>query len=121
MPSEYCEYILDLLAPLRGVSSRRMFGGYGLFRAGLMFGIIIDDVLYFKTGNGNRRDYEELGAEPFRYARQGKSVALSYWNVPATVIEDENHLIDWAEKACAVARLTSGSKKSAKKRSKTVS
>lgn len=104
MASEYCDYVIDLLAPLRGVTARRMFGGYGLFRGGLMFGIIIDDVLYFKVSAKTQSEYEALEAQPLRYGRKGKSVALSYWNVPAAILDDEDLIIAWAEKACATAR-----------------
>ena len=111
MSREYCDYILDLLAPLRGVTARRMFGGFGLFRGGLMFGIILDDVLYFKVGDATRSEYEKRAAEPFRYARQSKTVALSYWNVPAAVLDDEERFIDWAGQACQTAREARDGKK----------
>ncbi len=41
-------HVLDLLAPWAEVNARRMFGGIGLFAHGLMFAIIIDDVLFMK-------------------------------------------------------------------------
>ena len=104
MSREYCDFVLDLLLPLGGVSARRMFGGFGLFKSGLMFGIIIDDVLYFKTGGSNRAAYEAAGTEPFRYAAKGKSVTLSYWSVPAEVLDDSDAALAWADKACRAAR-----------------
>lgn len=96
MSREYCTHILDMLSPLGGVSAKRMFGGFGLFKSVLMFAIIIDDILYFKTGDSNRTDYETAGAEPFRYAAKGKTVTLSYWQVPAEALDDETTLLEWA-------------------------
>lgn len=90
MSREYCDYILDQLAPLPGISAKRMFGGFGLFRQGLMFGIIIDDVLYYKTAASNRADYEAAGSEPFQYEAKKKTVTLSYWTVPAVALDYED-------------------------------
>lgn len=103
MSREYCDYILDQLAPLPGISAKRMFGGFGLFRQGLMFGIIIDDVLYYKTASGNRAEYEAAGSEPFRYETKKKTVTLSYWAVPALALDDEDILLEWTRAACAAA------------------
>ena len=38
-PSNFTEFLLELLAPLGPVSARRMFGGVGLFHGGMMFGL----------------------------------------------------------------------------------
>ena len=35
-----------------------MFGGSGLFRNGVMFGLISSDALYFRTGDNSRVDFE---------------------------------------------------------------
>jgi DNA transformation protein len=104
MPREYADHIVDILSPLRGVSARAMFGGFGLSRNGLMFGIIVNDTLYFKVTGTNRADYEAAGAAPFVYQAKGKRVAMSYWNVPAEAFDDEETLLAWAEKACSAAR-----------------
>jgi len=104
MSREYCDYILDELTPLRGVTAKKMFGGFGLFKGGLMFGIILDEVLYFKTGTSNRADYEAAKMEPFQYAAKGRTVTLSYWQAPPEALDDADTLILWAEKACLAAR-----------------
>lgn len=114
MSREYCDHILDLLSPLRGVSARAMFGGYGLYRSGLMFAIIVDDALYFKVTDLNRADFEAAGSEAFQYQSKGKAVTLSYWNAPPEALDDESTLLDWAEKSCRAARENRDSK--AKKR-----
>lgn len=43
--SEFVKYLLELLAPLTGVRERKMFGGYGLFKEDLMFGLVSDVTL----------------------------------------------------------------------------
>lgn len=110
MNNEYCDYLIDLLAPWAIVTAKGMFGGYGLYRHGQIFGIVIDDTLYFKVGDLNRADYEAAGSEPFTYEAKGKRVAMSYWQVPAEVLEDSETLCSWAEKAYAVACATKKTK-----------
>lgn len=115
MSREYCDYILDQLSPLGGVSAKRMFGGFGLFRSGLMFGLVLEDTLYFKVGAETEKFYTDAKSEPFRYERAKKTVALSYWNVPAAVLDDTEELVSWARQACQTA-LTAQAKKPAKRK-----
>jgi DNA transformation protein len=61
---EYLAYLLELLAPLHA-TSRAMFGGFGIYRNGLMFALVADDQLYAKVDASNKADYEEAGSQPF--------------------------------------------------------
>ncbi len=66
-PSHLTTFLLDLLAPLGPVSARRMFGGVGLFHAGMMFGLVARDELFLKVSDANRPNYEAAGEAPFSY------------------------------------------------------
>lgn len=101
---EFVSYLIDQLAPFGAVSPRRMFGGHGLFRDRLMIGLIADETLYLKADDACRADFEAAGAVPFTYLRAGKRVALSYFSVPAEVLDDRDALSSWAEAALAAAR-----------------
>lgn len=102
---EFVAYILDILAPFGDISARGMFGGYGVYKEGLIFGIIVDDTLYFKMSEANRKIFEEAGSHPFTYQRKDtKPVTMSYWEVPLTVIEDQEQCVAWAEAAYEVAK-----------------
>lgn len=101
--SESLMLISESIQSLGPVKTKRMFGGYGLFLDGLMFGLMADDVLYFKVDDGNRGDFEAAGLPPFVYQRQGKSIALSYCQAPAEVFEDSELAIAWASGAVAAA------------------
>ncbi len=113
--SGFADHVADLLEGFGPVSARRMFGGYGLFHEGLMMGLIASDVLYFKVDERSRSAYEEAGSRPFSYERktQAKPAQLSYWEVPADLLEDPDGLADWAREAYAAALRV---RKSAKKR-----
>jgi len=42
--SDFVEYVLEPLAPLKNVRARKMFGGYGIYQESVMFGLVADDV-----------------------------------------------------------------------------
>jgi DNA transformation protein len=102
--SEYLDYTLELLAPLGQITSRSMFGGYGIYRDGVIFAIVIDETLYFKVTADNQADYMQAGSQPFTYSKSdGKTATMSYWEVPLEVLEDQDQLLAWARKAYATA------------------
>lgn len=112
----YKEFLLDQLAPFGPVSIRRMFGGAGIFRDGLMFALVADDTLYLKVDATNQADFEAKGMQPFTYLRKSKPASLRYYEVPAEILEDPQDLLPWAEKAFAVALAASRAKSPSKRR-----
>jgi DNA transformation protein len=108
--SEFIDLILDLLEGFGQVSARRMFGGHGIFREGLMFAIVADDVLYLKADDDNRAEFTGRGMQPFYYEKQGRQQMISYYQVPEEVFDDAAEMCAWAQQAYAAA-LRSGSKK----------
>ena len=99
--NDYLEYLLDLLEDWGGVTARRMFGGAGLYKSGKMFGLVADDVLYLKVDDSNRYQYERAGSRPFK-PYPGKPVTMSYWEVPAEIMEDSQLLTLWSERSLAI-------------------
>lgn len=104
--SDYLNYVLDQLSSLEELRSRRMFGGYGLYRGDVFFGIISKDALYFKVGAGNLADYQARGMRPFSPYADRPQVSLSYFEVPAEVLEDADECREWARRAIAAAMAT---------------
>lgn len=87
--------VYDLLEGVPGITSRAMFGGWGIYKDQVIFAIIIEGELYFKVDDSNRAEFERLGSHPFTYAKKdGKQVTMSYWLVPETVLEDREKLFD---------------------------
>ncbi|MEZ5651022.1 MAG: TfoX/Sxy family protein [Burkholderiaceae bacterium] len=97
--SEFADHLHELLAGFGAVDIRRMFGGQGVFRDGLMFGLIADDVLYLKTDAANLAQFEALDLEPFSYVRQGRVASLSYRRAPDVCLEDRQQAVHWAQLA----------------------
>ncbi len=114
----FAQYVVeDLFAYLSDVSARAMFGGYGIYRSGVMFALIADGELYFKISNEQKEKYAGLGSRPFVYTKEGKPYEMLYYFVPEEV-QENNHLFrQLAEDAYELA-LQKTSKKTAKKTSK---
>jgi len=102
--NHYVDYILDILSPIGGIKARKMFGGYRIYKNGIFFALIAEDVLYFKVDDSNRADYESHGSKPFTYeGKSKKTVVMSYWQVTEDILEDHNELALWVAKALKVA------------------
>src|SRR3989338_9672092 len=95
--NSFVNYVLhDAMQGIRGVTARAMFGGYGLYKDGVVFGIIADDELYFKVDEKNLPSYKQHGSQPFTYeGKNHKMIAMSYWVVPAEILEDREPLAKW--------------------------
>ena len=115
MNNEFLRYVLDQLRGLGVVTSRKMFGGAGLYLDGTIFALIAYDTLYFKVDDSNRSDFEAAGMEPFR-PFEDTSYVMSYYEVPIDVLEDNDELVSWARNALAAARRAPAKKKKARKK-----
>jgi DNA transformation protein and related proteins len=115
LSADFHSYVLEQLALLRGVSSRRIFGGVGLYWDGLFFGLIDDDVLYLKVDDSNRSDYTARGMDAFRPFKDKPLYSMTYFEVPAEVLEEAELLVRWARKSCAVALTSRAATRSARK------
>ena len=111
----YKTYVLDQLQPGSPVIAKAMFGGIGLYRDGVFFGLMADDSLYFKVDESPRADYEQVGARPFEPYGEG-SYSMQYYEVPAEVLEDHESLRAWADTAVAAARRSATAKKKSPRR-----
>jgi DNA transformation protein len=115
----FVEYTLELLEPLGPVQARAMFGGWGVYHAGRMMGLIVEDRLYLKTDDTTRPVFEAAGGEPFIYdpGNGRKPVAMSYWTPPADASDDAHALLPWARRAVEAALRAAQKKSAVKKKS----
>ena len=105
---EYLEYVLEQLAGVGRVTSRRMFGGVGLYCDDVFFALISGDALYLKVDDSNRADYVGRGARQFmpfpdRPGRGKLHSGMSYYELPADALEDAEECVAWARRSVAVA------------------
>jgi DNA transformation protein and related proteins len=102
----------DLFAPFGKIVVRRMFGAEGLFRDGLMFGIVYRERIYFKTNEDSRQAFIVEGASPLYYEfKSAEGVLTSYYELPDRLYDDPDELTEWARAAFAVARNKSAAKR----------
>ena len=91
------ELLFEKLASIEGISSKRMFGGHGIFSKGKMF-CIIDSKgqAFLKADDSSRTDFEEKGS-----IKHGR---MPYYTVPEDVFNNTEKLILWAKKAIQIAK-----------------
>lgn len=102
--SAYLDYVLEQLAGVPRVTWRRMFGGVGIYSGGLFFALIANDLLYLKVGDANRAEFVSRGMGPFRPFPEKSQYSMSYYEVPADVLEDADELALWAHRSLEIAR-----------------
>ena len=100
---EFLDYILDQLSAWGGVTVRKMFGGAGLYRDGLMFGLVADDVLYLKVDETTQDKYVAAGSAPFK-PYPNKPAMSSYYEIPPDILENPEELIEWADESLSVQK-----------------
>lgn len=111
----FIAFVEDALAPVGGITPRRMFGGAGLYCEGVFFAIVSGDVLYFRTDEAGREAFEAEGMEPFRYDTKARQVTVgSYYRAPERLFDDPDELVAWARTAIAIARREAAAKTTAK-------
>lgn len=88
--------MLEALGPVGDLSSRSMFGGFGLFESGTMFAIVDSGGrLYFRVDSDTQVRYEDAGSQ--------KHKPMPYFEVPVDVLDDDPRLLEWAREAADVA------------------
>lgn len=100
----FAEFVLEQMAEIPGIGKRAMFGGFGIYRDGLMFALVADEQLYFKANDHLADDFTALGLQPLMYESKGKAVSLGYYQAPEAVFEESDQMREWSDKAyqCAL-------------------
>lgn len=114
--SAFADFVLEQMADLPDVAKRAMFGGFGIYRGGLMFALIAQEQLYFKASDFLAEEFITLGLPPFVYASKERSTTLNYYLAPEAVFEDAEQMVLWSEKAYQCAVRAAKAKTAPKKR-----
>jgi len=73
----FAEFLREQLAPLGRVTMRRMFGKTGVFRDGVMLGMVTENTLYFRVDDQNREIFKEARSlPPLNYGKKGRTIVL---------------------------------------------
>ena len=101
--SEFVDNLEEVFTLLGPISSKRMFGGYGIYHDGLMFGLVADDVLYLKADKKSENLFIDLGLSPFEYEKNGKKMKMSYFLAPEEIYDDPETAREWGVRAFEAA------------------
>lgn len=99
----FLDYIKEVLEPFDPLIYKSMFGGYGIYKNGIIMAIIADNELYFKADSEAAKYFESCGSEPFMYQGKHKAITMPYYLVPQETLEDINVLKYWFSLAVAAA------------------
>lgn len=110
---EFNQYVTeDILGHFEGITSRAMFGGYGLYLPDeqygkIMFGGIIEDQLFVRSDDEHKDFLVAEGAEQFIYVghkSHKKPSAMPWWFVPEHILEDKVKLDHFVEEGFEIAK-----------------
>lgn len=94
---------LELLDDLGRISSRKMFGGAGLYAEGVMFALIADEEIYLKATGDFANTLADRGSGAFIYDGKGKPIRMSYWRMPDAALDDPEEAVALARQALICA------------------
>ncbi len=105
MDKEYITWLEDVFSIVPDVTMRKMFGGVGIFRHKLMFGLALSSGgVALKADEHTIPDFQAEACEEWYYERSdGKATKMGYWYIPERILEEPEILNQWAMKAFEVA------------------
>jgi DNA transformation protein len=98
---EYIEYVKELCEPYGGCEFKKMFGSIGIFKDGVSFGGVMENVFRLKVDDTNRADYEAYNMAGWQVP--GKKMVMQYYQVPIEIMEDKEALMSWMDKSYTLA------------------
>ena len=95
------DFIIDQLEGIGAFSPKKMFGGVGFFKEGIMFALLGNGIFNLRVDESNVEDFTTYGMKRFLATEEKKG--LPYYEVPVDILEDKDQLTRWALKAYEVA------------------
>lgn len=101
---EFVTYLNDLFSVVPDTQIRRMFGGVGIFRHGLMYALATSDGrIALKADEQTVPGFRAENCSEWTYEMRGSSKPMGYWYMPERLADDPDDLRDWALNAYEVA------------------
>ncbi len=84
------DHALELFAGVGELTTRKMFGGLGIYHEGQIFAIIMSDETIMLKGQGAMMDkFSTLGMARWSYQRPGKAEThMPYWALTDDMLDD---------------------------------
>ncbi len=109
-------WVREHLADLGPIEIKPMFGAASVYADGLIFALLDDGVIWLKADDENRAALEAAGARQITYAsKDGKVMAMPYWSLPDSALDDADEAVRWARSSLEAARRKAALKKPRKR------
>ncbi|SHH24308.1 TfoX/Sxy family protein [Marivita hallyeonensis] len=93
---EQIAFVRDLFRDVPGVTTRKMFGGLGIYSEGTIFALIgPGDAIMVKARGDLADQLAAEGAEQWT-TYEGKTVNMPYWILPDAALDDPDEACRWA-------------------------
>ncbi len=99
---EQIEMVRDLFAGVGPITTRKMFGGLGIYTDGTIFAVLMSDGQLKLKGAGKMVEtLDAEGWERWTYTRDGSDTVRSmpYWSLPDALLDDPDEASAWAKRA----------------------
>jgi DNA transformation protein len=107
--------IREMFEALGSVTIRRLFGGKGIYRDGLILAIDFSDEILLKADAVSAPLFDAAGARQWTYeGKAGKRVLMPYWSIPDEALDDPEMLTKWVGLAFEAALRAGAARRRAK-------
>ena len=109
-------WVQEALAPLGQVTMRRMMGGASLYLDVIVFAILDEDRIWFKSDAESDAVWDAEGCERFAVTfKDGRVDTMNYRRAPLDVYDDPEAMQSWARLALEAGLRSAAKKKPRKK------
>lgn len=109
---QLAEELAHRLAEIGDIESKRFFGGYALYHAGVQFAMVMKGSVYFHVNDATRIKYQQQQAQAFHYVSKSKDIIVNrYFEVPVNPLESDAELVAWAREAILTAEIKTPSRR----------
>lgn len=91
------ELFLEKTASIDGITSKKMFGGYGIFHQGKMFAIVDSKGNLFLKADGQLKE-ELLTGGGEQHSR------MPYYSIPEARLEDFDKFLQWVHSSIEISK-----------------
>ncbi|MBL1142864.1 MAG: TfoX/Sxy family protein [Proteobacteria bacterium] len=97
--SEFINFLHEVFSSFGLITTRKMFGGFGIYHDSLMFALVANDTLYLKADDSTKQNFIDKDLPPFEYNKGDKKVQMSYYLAPEEIYDDPDEAVYWARLA----------------------
>ncbi|WP_284877373.1 TfoX/Sxy family protein [Brevundimonas sp. MEB006b] len=110
--ADFGEWVREHFHALGRLEIKRMFGGAGVYAAGVMFALLDDGVVWLKGDEALGAAFVEAGSRQFTYpTKDGRMMSMGYWTLPEAALDDPDEAVAWARRSLDVAVKKASGKK----------